>query len=353
MERTKKLADILVNYSIKVKKGDTILIFAGMEGVPLAQECSKLIVKKGAVPKVNLTLPGMEYYTHKNTPLEQLDKTPKVALLEMKNSQGVILIWSSMNTKELTNIDPKRITLRNKAMKPIHEVRSKMNNWVGVGYPSLALAQDAEMSLEEFEDFVFNATNVDWKKESKKQDKIKALVDRTNDVRIVGKDTDLTFSIKGLKGVKCDGNNNMPDGEVFTAPIKKSVNGHIYYEFPTVKYGTEFQGIRLWFKDGKVIKATSEKNEKTLKAMLDTDSGSRYLGEFGIGLNYNIQRGIKQILFDEKIGGTIHLALGKTFDECDNGNRSAIHWDMIKDLRKDGKVFFDNKLVMKDGKWLI
>jgi aminopeptidase len=209
------------------------------------------------------------------------------------------------------------------------------------------------MSLEEFEDFAFDAMLIDYKKLSKQEEKIKKILDKGSKVRIIGKDTDISFSIKGRVGVKCAGERNIPDGEVMTAPVEKSTEGHIAYSYPAIYGGKEVSGVKLWFKKGKVVKATAEKNEKYLHAMLKTDKGASYLGELGIGMNYGIKRFIKQILFDEKIGGTIHLALGSAYKECKGTNESALHWDMILDLKKGGKLIVDGKVIQKNGKLLI
>jgi aminopeptidase len=209
------------------------------------------------------------------------------------------------------------------------------------------------MSLDEFEDFVYNATNIDWKKESKKQDKLKRILDKGKMVRIVGEDTDLSFSIMGRKALKCDGKHNMPDGEVFIAPVENSTNGKIAYSYPAIRLGKEVDGIKLEFKNGKVVKFSARKNESLLRESLNIDSGAKRLGEFGIGVNSGIKKFIKQILFDEKIGGTIHLALGMAYKEGGGRNKSAIHWDMIKDLRKGGSLYIDGKLIQKNGKFVI
>jgi aminopeptidase len=240
---------------------------------------------------------------------------------------------------------------RRKVTKPISELILKKDNWVILEYPTNALAQDAEMSLEEYQDFVFDACNIDWSAIEKKQTKLKEVFDKGEEVHILGEDTDLTFSIKGRTANKCYGTRNMPDGEVFLAPVDDSANGHIKYTFPVIYMGKEVDGVKLWFENGKVIKATAEKNEEFLKEMIAMDEGASRLGEFGIGMNYNIQKFTKQILFDEKIGGTIHLALGMAYKEGGGVNESALHWDMIKDLRKGGKIILDGKTVQENGKF--
>ncbi len=350
--RVLRLAKILVDHSIRVKKGQTIVINSSSEGAPLALECYKLILKRGAHPRVNFSMPGFAHAFYKYANFNQLSHYPKIAEFEAKELDGEINIGATVNTKEFTNIDPKKVALRKKIVHPISEIIMD-KPWVGCIYPTNSRAQDAEMSLEEFEDFVFKATNRDWKKEEKKQEKLKRILDKGNQVRIIADDTDLSFSIKGRQGIKCFGRHNMPDGEVFIAPVENTVEGYIHYSFPAIYGGREVSGITLKFKKGEVISAKAVKNEKFLKEMIKTDKGSKYVGEFGIGTNYNIKKFIKSILFDEKIGGTVHLALGRAYKEGGGTNESALHWDMIKDLRKGGAIYIDDKLIQKNGKFLI
>jgi aminopeptidase len=350
--RIRNLAKILVDYSIKIKKGDTIKISFGIEALELAKECYKLILKKGAFPIANIQAPGFAFSYYSLATDEMLKKHPKIAEFEAKHTDGIISIGTEYNTKEFSNIDPKKIALRSKVIRPISDIYLEKDNWVGLEFPTNALAQEAEMSLEEIEDFVYKATILDWKKESKKQDRLKKILDKGKDVRIISNDTDITFSIKGRQGIKCDGHRNMPDGEVFIAPVEDTVNGFIRYTYPAIYNGKEVEDVYLEFKDGKVIRAKAKKNEDFLHAMINTDKGSKYLGEFGIGVNYGIKKFIKNILFDEKIGGTIHLALGMAYKEGGGKNDSALHWDMIKDLRKGGEIQIDGKSIQKNGKFL-
>jgi aminopeptidase len=352
-QRVNQLAELLVNYSVKIKKGDVVEVSCGPKARPLVLEISRLILKKGATPLLRVGMPGYTsiYYRHASNAI--LRKKPKIAMFEAKHVNAWISIATDYNTRELSEVDPNKIALRNHVARPVQDYIVNKNNWVYLEYPTPALAQDAEMSLEDFEDFVYGCCLLDWKKESKRQEKMVRLLNKTNKVRIKSEDTDLTFSIKGKKAMKCCGHRNMPDGEVFTEPVRNSVNGYIRYSFPAIKGGREVDGIRLQFKDGKVVKATADKNEGYMLTMLNMDKGAKYIGEFGIGLNYGVKRFVKQILFDEKIGGTIHLALGRAYKETGGENKSSLHWDMIKDLRKNGQVFFDDKLVMENGKWKI
>ncbi|MBT5023499.1 aminopeptidase [Candidatus Woesearchaeota archaeon] len=350
--RTKKLADILVNYSINVKTGNTILIRFHVDAKPLALECYKLILKKGAYAKLKPIVDGFSYEFYKNASETQLNHVSKMEKYESKNIDGHIFIGGDYNTKEFSNIDPKKVATRRKVLNPILKARLKKDNWVLCKYPTHALAQDAEMSLSEFEDFLYKATNIEWKKEIKFQKKIKAYLDKAKHVRITCKDTDIEFSIKGRQGIMCCGERNMPDGEVFIAPVEKSTNGKISYSFPAIYGGKEVTGIKLEFKAGKVIKATAEKNQALLEKMISIDKGAKFLGEFGIGLNKGLNKFTRQILFDEKMGGTIHLALGMAYKEGGGKNDSALHWDMIKDLRKGGIIYLDGKIFQKNGKFV-
>lgn len=349
--RIKRLADILVNYSIKVKKGDLIEVNFGINAKELALEVYKLILKKGAIPAIQVGVPGFTYNYYKYANKEQLKTFPKIAMYKAKLADGAISIGAEINTKELTGIDPKNISLRRRTVKRIQDIEIETDNWVICQFPTNALAQDAEMSLDEFEDFVFDACLVDWRKESKKQDKLKKRLDKGKQVRITAEDTDLTFSIKGRQGIKCDGKRNMPDGEVFIAPVENSTEGYINFTYPAIYAGREVSEIYLQFHKGKVIKAEAEKGEKFLREILKTDKGSCRLGEFGIGVNYKIKQFIKQILFDEKIGGTVHFALGMAYPQGGGKNKSAIHWDMIKDLRRGGAIYIDGKCIQKNGKF--
>ncbi|MFC1698147.1 aminopeptidase, partial [Nanoarchaeota archaeon] len=352
-ERIKKLAEILVNHCIKIKKGQTIRVNCGIESSPLALQVCEILLKKKVFPKLNMVMPGYSYLYFKHVTDEMLRKYPKIADYEIRNSHGVIHIGSEYNTREFSNIDPKKFSMRSKVLEPLKKFSVKQDNWALCEFPTNALAQEAGMSLNEYEDFVYGACLLDWKKQRAKQKKIKKLIMKGKQVRIVGKETDITFSIKGKKVISSWGRNNMPDGEVFTEPVTKSVNGYILFDYPVVRGGNEVDGVRLMFKEGKAVEISAEKNERFLQAMLNTDKGASSVGEFGIGMNPMIKKFTKKILFDEKMIGTIHLALGSSFPFTGGENKSAIHWDMIKDLRKGGKIIIDGKIVQRNGKWLI
>ena len=356
-ERTVKLAKILVEHSTKVKKGDAVIINGDAVAESLIKEVYKQCLLKGAYPAVHISLPGMAHTYYKYANDDQLKRFPEVTMFEAKKADIFIGIHGDMNTREMSCIDPKRMATRSKVVRPITDVRMK-KRWVGCDYPTNALAMEADMSLADYEDWFYNACNVDYDLMKKRNQKLTDLLNKSSEVRIVGKNTDLTLSIKGMTAINRPAQCNVPDGEVFTAPEKFKVNGHIEFSYPAIRAGNEVDGIYVEFKNGKVVKATAKKNEKFLRVMLNMDEGSCYLGELGIGVNYSIDRYTKNLLFDEKIGGTIHLAFGMSYDECivknkANGNKSALHWDIVKDMRQDGKLFVDGKLVQKNGKFLI
>ena len=357
-ERIIKLAKLLVEHSTKVKKNDKVIISGDAQSEPLMKEVYKLCIQKGALVTVKPILPGFSYIYYKYAQDHQLNYFPKISEEEAKETDVFISIGADYNTREFTNIDHKKIAIRTKTMDPISKIRLT-KRWVGVDYPTQSLAQDAGMSLDEYEDFLYGATNLEASDMIRKLNALQTIVNKTKKVRLIGKDTDLTFSIANMNAKSEYATHNVPDGEVFTAPEKFSVNGKIKFTYPAIRAGNEVEGITLEFKDGKIIKATAEKNEKFLLAMLDTDEGSKYLGEFGIGMNPAITKFTKNLLFDEKIGGTIHLAIGMAYPENyaknpKNGNKSALHWDIVKDFRLEGgEIQFDGKTVQKDGKWMI
>lgn len=353
--RVEKQAGILVDYSIKFEKGDNVVVSADFAAKPLVSEIYKLLIKKGAGEvKLHFDSSDLAEIYYKNASKVQLMYYPKIDDYEIKNVDCYIRIASSTNTRGLAGVDTEKISLRQKITKPISDYRVEHTRWVITRFPTDAQAQEAEMSLSDYEEFVFNAINkVDWKKKYREQEKLKKLLDETHKVRIVGPETNLHLSIKGRKAENAAGEFNMPDGEVFTSVVEDSTDGYITYTYPALYLGREFHNVRLEFKNGKVVSATAAKNEADLKKILDIDSGARYIGELGIGNNYQIKKFTKDILFDEKIGGSIHIALGKGYKETLSKNESALHWDMIKDLRFEGELWFDNKLVQKNGKWII
>ncbi|MEW6244597.1 MAG: aminopeptidase [Bacillota bacterium] len=351
--RVQKLAEILVDYSTGVKEGDVVLITSSEAAKPLVKEVFRRVLKKGAYPRFLARWEELNEIFLREASEKQLGTLLDVDFEQYKSASVAINIDAPGNLKYLSNVDPERIALRQKTTRPIMDyVISGAVRWVVVNYPTSALAQEAEMSLAEYEDFLFNATNIDWQQMSREQDRIKELFDKADEVRLVGKQTDLRLSVKGRMAIKCDGHENMPDGEIFLAPVEDSAEGHILYDFPAIYMGKEVDGVYLEFKAGKVVTARARKNEDLLIALLDSDDGARFIGELGIGTNWGITRFTKDLLFDEKIGGTVHIALGNAYPESGGTNRSAIHWDMIKDMRSDGEIYLDGRLVQKDGRFI-
>jgi aminopeptidase len=349
--RCEKLAAVLLNHSLKVKSGENLVIRSNYNGKPLVDEVYKQAVKAGLNVFTHVLINEHSKFFMENATEEQFENANKFLEAAYDLADAFVVIEAPDNVKHLSKVDSDRNMRNNKAGSPLIK-RITDKRWVMTNFPTHSFAQEADMSLEEYENMLFDATLVDYQQMDKAMDKIIEIFDKAETVRIVGKDTDLTFSIKNRKGIKCSGENNIPDGEVFYAPITDSANGHIYYEFPAIKYGVQVDGIKLEFKDGKVVKATAEKNEEFLNKMLDTDAGARFIGEFGIGLNYGIQKFIKNILFDEKIGGTIHLAVGNAYENSGGENRSMVHWDMIKELRVDGEIYVDGRLVQQNGTFI-
>ncbi|WP_298269615.1 aminopeptidase [Geobacter sp.] len=349
--RVRQLAEVLVGYSTRVRKGDVVLINAsGTECIPLVKELYSLCLARGAkYAEYSFQIPEIDRHFYNSATKAQTSHFPQHKLDFMKEVSVYIGISAGENSMVMAQANQANMIAWSKTTRPIVDMRVKNTRWVITRYPTHGAAQEAKMSLEEYEDYLFSACCIDWQAESRKQEKLKRLMDRAETVRIKASDTDLSFSIKGLDGIKCDGRFNIPDGEVFTAPVRDSVEGHITYNCPTVYQGKEFNGIRLEFRKGKVVKATATGMDDALNRILDTDEGARYIGEFAIGVNPNIREPMRNILFDEKIFGSIHFTPGQCYDECDNGNRSAVHWDMVKLLRGDGEIWFDNHLIQKDG----
>jgi aminopeptidase len=282
-------------------------------------------------------------------------RDPQEALTLAAETYDVrIRVLAEPNTKSLSGVDPARMVARSHALAPISRTVMRRAaegklRWTLTLFPTQAYAQDAEMSLAEYEDFVYGAILRDWEEERVRMRKLAEFMNKAEAVRIIGEGTDLTMSIKGRTAVVGDVTHNVPGGEVFTAPLDDSTEGEIYFDFPAIRYGKEVLGVRLKFHRGELVGYSAEKNEGLLKSMVETDLGARRLGELGIGTNYGIDRFTKNILFDEKIGGTIHLALGRAYLECGGVNKSAIHWDFIKSL-KPGQLLVDGEVILRDGK---
>ena len=355
-----KLAENLIHYSCKLQKGEKVLIkvYGDGEATDLVLALIKEAYKVGASPFVWNHDAKVLRELLRNCNEEQIKIWAESDLMLMKNMDAYVGIWGGANTAEKSAIS----SLHNKIyesiyIEPIHmQERVKRKKWVILNYPTASLAQQASMSTDAFEDFYFDVCNLDYSKMSKAMDNLVELMDKTDKVRIVGVGTDLTFSIKDIKAIKCDGERNIPDGEVYTAPVKDSINGILSYNTPSIySDGFTYKNIVFEFKNGKIVKATCNNTEK-INEILDTDEGARYIGEFAIGVNPYITKHMKDILFDEKIMGSFHFTPGSCYDEASNGNHSTIHWDLVCIQTPEyggGEIYFDDVLIRKDGLFVV
>lgn len=353
--RVKKLAKILVEYSVKVKKSEKILISANQASQPLAQEVYKLSLLKGAHPHLVYNLQNLDYFFFSNATQTQLTKKPEIALFFANWADKFIRLYSSKNNRNLSSINPKKLMTKAKASEPVKNIMLK-KPWVLTEFPSDSMAQSANMSIDELEDLYFKACLQDWAKIRKNLTKLKNRLDNAKKVQVLGYKTDLSLSFTNRYFEACSGTHNMPDGEVFGAPNDQSAEGRIFFDLPSLRSGHVIKGVSLTFNKGKVIKASAQTGNKYLQVALKTDTGAKRLGEFAIGANFGIKKPMLNTLFDEKIGGTIHMALGSAFPEKNGGgiNKSAIHWDLVKSMKsKDSVVLINNKPILKAGKLLI
>lgn len=363
--RVTKLAQVLLKYSLNLKAGDKLLIQGGQATIPLIKEVYREAVKMGVYPQVDLGIEELTEIMLKHGNDEQIMYIPESAKTAFETVDAILTIWGEKNTRMLTNIDASKMKLRSRGRRQLIDIferrmASKELKWCGTQFPTQADAQEASMSLEEYEDFVYGAGYIDlenpiekWQEVREQQERICRILDTKKEIRIVSKDTDIRMSVEGRKWINCCGNENFPDGEVFTSPIEDSVEGYIRFSFPGIYAGREIEDIRLKFEKGKVVEATAAKGEELLLELLDTDEGAKFLGEVAVGTNYGIKKFTKNMLFDEKIGGTVHLAIGRGFPEAGSKNSSAIHWDMLCDMRDGGEIYADGELIYKDGKFII
>ncbi|MBA4492873.1 aminopeptidase [Paenactinomyces guangxiensis] len=355
--RVAKLAKILVEHSCRVQKGERVLIDLFGSGSELVRALITAVYDAGGYPYVQINNHAITRALLLGTSEEHLQTLADHGLEQMKSMDCYIGIRGGENVSELSDVPDEKMRLYAKLFNhPVHsEQRVKHTKWVVMRYPNPSMAQLANMSTEAFEDFYFNVCNVDYERMGKAMEPLVKRMEQTDEVRIVGPGTDLTFSIKDIPVIKCAGENNIPDGEVFTAPVRDSVNGVLTYNTPTVYQGSSFENVRLELKDGKIIKAASNNTER-LNQILDSDEGARYIGEFSIGVNPNINHPMKDTLFDEKINGSFHFTPGQAYENADNGNRSSIHWDMVCIQRADyggGEIYFDGELIRKDGLFVV
>ncbi|MEA3377340.1 MAG: aminopeptidase [Chloroflexota bacterium] len=363
--RIEKLAEVLVDYSTEVQPGDKVLIGGDTMAEPLLKAVYTRVLQAGGHPLMVPSLPGIDELLYEHASDEQLQHIPEPIKLITETYDARINVRGAANTKALSDVDPSRMVLRNRAQTELMKTFMQRSasgalRWVGTLFPTNAYAQDAEMSLSDYEDFVYGACMPDlddpvgyWREFSAWQQKIVDWLEGKEHVHVIGPDTDLELNVAGRTFVNSDGHHNMPSGEVFTGPVEDSVEGHVTFSYPAIHQGREVTGVQLWFEEGRVTRATARKNEPFLLETLDTDEGSRYLGEFAIGTNEGITRFTSQILFDEKIGGSFHVALGAGYPETGSKNESAIHWDMICDLREGGQIWVDGELLYENGKFVI
>ncbi len=354
-KRHEILARQLVHYSTELKAGDVLYLeIKGKDTLELAKPIIRMATEVGAVPFWFYNDESLQRPWVMHASDEQMTAQSQLHLELMKRADAYIGLRGSDNPFDLADVDGAQIERMNRLFfKPVHlDQRVKHTRWVVLRYPNNAMAQLAETSQEAFEDFYFEVCCADYAKMAKAQDKLKALLDATDEVRLVGPGTELSLSVKNIPSIKCDGKRNIPDGEVFTAPVRDSINGAIRYNTPSFYQGVVYSGIELKFEKGKIVSATCDGDDRKLNEIFDTDEGARYVGEFAIGVNPFIRHPMKDTLFDEKIAGSIHLTPGQCYDEAPNGNTSAIHWDLVLIQREDyggGEMYFDGKLVRKDG----
>ncbi len=363
--RVEKLADVLVNYSVAVQPGERVAITGDVGAEPLLRAVYAKVLQAGGHPLVLLSLPGADELLFRYASDEQLAHVPEPIKLVMETYDVRLSVRGASNTKALSGVDPARQVLHNRAWTDLMRTFMQRSasgalRWSTTLFPTNAYAQDADMSLSEYEEFVYSACLPDledpigyWARFSAWQQKIVDWLRGRERVHVVGPETDLHLSIAGRAFINCDGQKNMPDGEVFTGPVEDSVQGHVHFSYPAIRQGRQVTGVRLRFENGRVVEASAEKNERFLLETLDTDAGSRYVGEFAIGTNKGVTRFTGQILFDEKIGGSFHMALGAGYPETGSENESAIHWDMICDMRDGGEIWVDDELLYKDGEFVI
>jgi aminopeptidase len=352
--RYTRLAELLVNYSMELEKGEKVLL--DMIDVPdeFTVELIRATRAAGAIPLVETRHTRVAREVLLGTDQEHATTVRDVEMFRMKRMQAYCAIRGSNNANENADVPSERMALYTKTLRPVLNYRVNKTRWVVLRWPSPSMAQAANMSTEAFEDFYFNVCTMDYRKMAKAMLPLEKRMKSVDKVHIKGPGTDLNFSIKNIGAKSCNGKLNIPDGEVFSCPVKDSVNGSIQFNTPTLYSGTRFENVRLEFEKGKVVNARSN-NNKRLNEILDTDAGARYVGEFALGFNPYIENPMCDILFDEKIAGSLHFTPGQAYEIADNGNRSAVHWDMVLIQRPEwggGEIWFDDELIRKDGMFL-
>jgi aminopeptidase len=357
--RLEKLARVLVDYSIEAREGEQVVLGGATGAEPLIKEVYSRLLEVGAIPVPQLTLPGMQEIFFEKARDLHYEEMPPAVLSAYEQADAFITVSAPQNTRALAGVDPEKQQALGRRNQPLQEIVLGKDRWVLTQYPTEALAQESEMSLAEYEEFSFAAMALNeedpaafWRAKAEEQDRLKERLEQADEIRITGPETDLTLSVKSRTFINGCGTHNMPCGELFTGPVEDSAEGYVYYGVPTAVAGREVSGVRLRFERGKVVESSAEKGEEYLHSSLDADEGARFLGELGIGTNYGIPRATKNILFDEKLGGTVHLAIGKSYETTGGKNKSSVHWDMITDLRQGGELYADGELIQKDGAFI-
>jgi aminopeptidase len=363
--RVAKLADLLINYSLGLRPGQQVRIDGGTVAAPLVRELYRYALRAGAHPRTRIDVEGVDVITLAEALEDQLTYISELDRQDVEQIDAFITIWADRNTRSLTGADPGKISRRIGSRRELinrlwERIDAEEAGWVGTRFPTEGHAQDAEMSLPEYEDFVYGACHVrvdedpvaHWRGTSADLNARARELETFRELRIVGPDTDLRIGVEGRGWIGADGRLNMPDGEIFTSPLETETEGEIRFSFPAIFHGRGVEDVRLRFEAGRVVAAEAKTANDYLQSLLDMDEGARILGEFAFGLNYEIDRFTRDILFDEKIGGTVHLALGASFKKVGGENDSGLHWDMICDLREEGEVYADGELVWKAGHFL-
>lgn len=354
--RIKKLADLLIGYSCDIQPGEKILIsYEGECCKSLVRQLIKNTYERGGMPYTEIRDSAITREILLGSSEEQIEFLKDCQLAQMKGMDAYIAIRAGENTSELSDVPAEKLNMYSSITQPVLDQRVNKTKWVILRYPNGSMAQLAGKSQEAFEDFFFDVCTLDYRKMSKAMDPLVELMERTDKVRIKGPGTDLRFSIKGIPAVKCGGEMNIPDGEVYTAPVRESMNGTIFYNTPSEEQGFTYENIVFKIKDGKIVKAMSNNNER-INQLLDTDDGARYFGEFALGVNPYILHPMKDTLFDEKIAGSFHLTPGAAYEDAFNGNKSSVHWDLVMIQRPEyggGEIYFDDVLIRKDGIFVI
>jgi aminopeptidase len=363
--RLQRLAQVLVRYSLGIKKGDRFAIHTGPIATPLVQELVREALRAGGLPETFVSLPGVGEIVLKEGSDEQLSYIPAVQRMIYEQYETMLELFSQENTKELSGVDPSRMAIvRNARRDMMHTYMQRsaagLFRWCIAMYPNNAYAQDANMSLSDFEDFVYHACFLDdadpvarWQELSRQQERLVQWLNGKHTIHLRGQDTDLTFSVDGRTFINSDGHFNFPDGEFFTGPVEDSANGYIRYSFPASFGGRSVEDVRLRFENGVVVEARAGQGQDYLDKMLGLDEGAKRLGEFAFGNNRNVDRCTRNVLFDEKMGGTVHLALGASIPQTGGVNQSALHWDMVCDLRTGSEIRVDGELFCKDGEFVV